>query len=423
MHKTGDINATSPPTISYRPMRLGPCKKIYDDGTQRARLPVDTLSFIEPRQKAAGITRVADITSLDRIGIPVYSAIRPSAEDGAISVYNGKGATPIDARISAIMEGIERYSSEMHGREVVSGIYSKIARNFAPVDPADLILPRGSKVDDISLPWYPCFDIVQEEEVLVPAHAVFHPVPRNTPPLFRTNTNGLASGNTLEEAVFHALAEVIERDAWSLAEAAKDLGPRVEGITDGKAAWMLEQFAAAGVSVVIRDITSEVGIPTIAAASDDERLHDPALLTLGMGTHTSGKVALIRALTEVAQSRLTQIHGAREDTTVADLRRKMGYDRVRRMNRRYFESRTTIPYTEVPSLDTDDFLDDIRIMTGALEKCGMDRVLVADLTRPEIGVPVVRVIVPGLEVYAMDNERIGERCRDAARRGLSRAES
>jgi ribosomal protein S12 methylthiotransferase accessory factor len=133
------------------------------------------------------------------------------------------------------------------------------------------------------------------------------------------------------------------------------------------------------------------------------------------------RIAFLRALTEVAQSRLTQIHGAREDTTTADLRTRMGYERVRRMNRYWFEADSAIPFSALPSQEHDDFLKDIGAIVTALGKAGMTRVLVADLTREEIGVPVVRVVVPGLEVYAMDNERMGARCRDAERSGLSRA--
>jgi ribosomal protein S12 methylthiotransferase accessory factor len=139
-----------------------------------------------------------------------------------------------------------------------------------------------------------------------------------------------------------------------------------------------------------------------------------------MGTHTSARIAFLRALTEVAQSRLTQIHGAREDTTTADLRTRMGYERVRRMNRYWFEADSEVPFSALPSAENDDFLADIGAIVSALGRAGMTRVIVADLTREEIGVPVVRVIVPGLEVYAMDNERIGPRCRDAERGRLSR---
>jgi len=266
------------------------------------------------------------------------------------------------------------------------------------------------------------WDIVADEGVFVPAHAVFHPLPRDSPPLFRTNTNGLASGNTKEEAVFHGLAEIVERDAWSLVEATKRPGPRITDPPQGLPADLLRRFADAKVEVRVRDITSDLGIPTCAAVADDTLLRDPRLLTIGMGTHTSARIAFLRALTEVAQSRLTQIHGAREDTTTADLRTRMGYERVRRMNRYWFDADSEVPFSALPSSENDDFLKDIGAVVSALGKAGLARVIVADLTRGEIGVPVVRVVVPGLEVYAMDNERMGARCRDAERGRLPRTQ-
>ena len=75
------------------------------------------------------------------------------------------------------------------------------------------------------IPWVPGWDIMNDEEILVPANAVFHPLPSDYKRLFRTNTSGLASGNVIEEAIFHGLAEVIERDAWALVEATRNTGP------------------------------------------------------------------------------------------------------------------------------------------------------------------------------------------------------
>jgi thioglycine synthase len=94
-------------------IQLRSCRKDYARETQRAVPPEEKLSRVRERLRTAGITRVADITNLDRIGIPVFSSIRPTAEQGAISVYNGKGATPVEAEVSAMMEGIERYSAEL----------------------------------------------------------------------------------------------------------------------------------------------------------------------------------------------------------------------------------------------------------------------------------------------------------------------
>jgi ribosomal protein S12 methylthiotransferase accessory factor len=401
-------------------MKLNSCKKAYYNETQRAVPLEETLARIEPKVPAAGITRVADITNLDRIGIPVFSCIRPTAEDGAITVYNGKGATVEESRISAIMEGIERYSSEVNGRRIERGYYTDLFGRGRIVDPRDLILPADADPEQI-LGWYPGYDIANDEETLVSAEAVFHPLPVRGAALFRTNTNGLASGNTMEEAIFHGLCEVIERDAWALVEASRYTGPAVEEIDDPLIAGMQKKFADAGVEVIVRDITSDIEIPTMAAVADDVQLKDPLLLTMGMGTHTSARIAVMRALTEVAQSRLTQIHGAREDTPVALLRKRMGYDRTKRMNAYWFRNNGTVRFPDIASCDTDDFMKDIRIMIDHLKQKGLDRVIVVDLTREEIGVPVVRVIVPGLEAFAMDPDRKGKRALDAQDHRISRA--
>ncbi|MGA2122027.1 MAG: YcaO-related McrA-glycine thioamidation protein [Methanoregula sp.] len=401
-------------------MQIKSCKKTYNNETQRAVPLQETLARIEPKVPAAGITRVADITNLDRIGIPVFSCIRPTAMDGAITVYNGKGATIEESRISAIMEGIERYSAEVHDRDLRVALYQELEGREPVVNPQDLILPEGALTDRF-MSWCEGYDIVNNKTLWVPAYAVFHPVPPRHRGLFRTNTNGLASGNTLEEAIFHALSEVIERDAWSLVETTRDTGPVVVGIDDPVIRDMQKKFADAQVEVKVRDITSDIGIPTIAAVADDVLLKDPSLLTIGIGTHTSARIAVMRALTEVAQSRLTQIHGAREDTTLAEMRKRMGYDRAKRINRYWYRDNGTVDYADIPSSDTDDFQKDIQNIIDALGKKGLDRVIVVDLTREEIGIPVVRVIVPGLEVFAMDPERRGERVKHAEDHRLSRA--
>lgn len=369
----------------------------------------------EAKMPAAGITRVADITDLDRIGIPVFSSIRPMADRGAVSVYNGKGATATEAKVSAMMEGLERYSAEVLDRELMIARFSELGASA--LNPADLILPSGAEAD-AAIPWVSSWDIMNDEEVLVPANAVFHPLPAEYKRLFRTNTSGLASGNEREEAIFHGLAEVIERDAWALVEARRNTGPLVEDVSHELARSLLERFRAAQVDVYLRDITSDVQVPTFAAVADDVKLKDPTLLTTGMGTHTNAGVAALRALTEVAQSRLTQIHGAREDTTLADFRRQIGYERTKRINRHWFEVAQKRSFGEIGSFDSDDFLLDIRHTQKKLEEAGLDRVLVVDLTREEIGIPVVRVIVPGLEIAGVDPERAGKRYRNARNRRL-----
>ena len=130
---------------------------------------------------------------------------------------------------------------------------------------------------------------------------------------------------------------------------------------------------------------------------------------------------MIRALSEVAQSRATQIHGAREDATLAEFREMMGYDRVKRMNAYWFKGDEYRSAKELPNIATDDFKTDIELIVKNLAAVGLDRVIVFDLTDPVLQIPVVRVVVPGLECYTIDNERRGQRCVDIERRRLHRS--
>jgi putative methanogenesis marker protein 1 len=386
----------------------------YFGGTHRSRDPEETIRDVKGKLRAAGVTRIAEITHLDRIGIPVYSAIRPGAAEGAVSIYAGKGATKSQAKASAMMEAFERYSAELQESDhdgMISGSFNDLEGS---VNPQSLILPGNiSDPEKTDLDWIKALDAQNDEECLLPANAVYHPFqPLRGKSIFKSNTNGLASGNVIEEAVFHGIMEVIERDAWSIFEAQKTSKPEVscENTENPLIQEVLSRFQEAGVEVKLVDLTADVEITTMAAVSDDTVLKDPALLTLGVGTHLDPEVAVIRALTEVAQSRATQIHGTREDTTRAVFMRKAGYQRMKRINKHWFgESQEIIGLSEIKNRAKRSFKKDIETSLKLLRKCDFNEVLYVDLSRPEIQIPVVRVIIPGMEVYAVDMERVGSR--------------
>ncbi len=385
----------------------------YFGCTHRAVNPEKTISRVEKKLKFAGVTRIAEITHLDRVGIPVYSAIRPGAAEGAVSIYAGKGATKIQAKASAMMEAFERYSAEFQKSDK-DNVISKVYEAGECVDPTSLIIPqRISDPQSQKIEWVTARDAKTDNKQLIPANAVYHPYkPRNGVHLFKSNTNGLASGNVLEEAVFHGLMEVVERDAWSIFEACKKHKTEVIcGETQNKLInVLLSKFMESGVDVKLVDLTADIEITTIAAVADDTVLKDPALLTMGVGTHLDPEIAAIRALTEVAQSRATQIHGTREDTTRAVFMRKAGYERMKRINKHWFGDYTEkIDLSQMKNKSTSSFKDDLEISMEELKKTGIEEVFYVDLTRSEIDIPVVRVVIPGLEVYAVDPERMGKR--------------
>uniref|UniRef100_UPI0025D04DB2 YcaO-related McrA-glycine thioamidation protein n=1 Tax=uncultured Methanobrevibacter sp. TaxID=253161 RepID=UPI0025D04DB2 len=316
----------------------------YFKGTHRVIAPKKTIEINEDKLKIAGITRIADITDLDRIGLPIYTAIRPTAEDGAISIYGGKGITKDHAKASAMMEGFERYSAEKQdGDEVIVANIKEISERGEYIDPVSLNLPKDFKkenIEEMQLEWSIAKDIISDEEFYIPTNAIYHPYlhDNQVQSLFKSNTNGLASGNVLEEAILHGMLEVIERDAWSIFELTHKNYAQIDldSIESETVNDILEKFESEGIKIKLMDFTADVKIPTIAASADDTVTKDAGLLTLGMGTHLDPEVAILRALTEVAQSRATQINGAREDTVRADFAREAGYERMKRINKFYF---------------------------------------------------------------------------------------
>ncbi|NLL94927.1 MAG: YcaO-related McrA-glycine thioamidation protein [Thermoplasmatales archaeon] len=376
--------------------------------------PSETLARFEPLLGAAGMGPLEDLTGMDSTGIPVYAVHRDETAKGTWGNYNGKGHTPEQAMASAVMEAMERYSSEVRETdEIIYGTVAEAEAHGPTVRPGSLILPVATAhlADVAELAWARGYDIIRGEEVWVPACAIFHPYyPDGDLQLFRYNTNGLASGNDLEEAILHALFEVVERDAWSIAEYRGVPAPDVTVAEGTPAHDLVGRFADAGVEIRLKDITSDVGIPTIAAASDDVRTRDPEMLAIGVGTHLDPQIAAVRALTEVAQSRSTHKHGVKVNARLRDATRELGYDRVKGLNRVWYgDGPRTVPLAGIEDRSTDYVMDDLEIALGALVGAGLTRAAVVDLTREDVGVPTVRVVVPGMEVYAMDSERMGNR--------------
>lgn len=396
-------------------MMLDRCPKYAPNTGIRTVPPEKTLERVIPLLQKAGMEPMEDITGLDNIGIPVYSVYRKTTAKGTFGNYNGKGPTPEQAGASAAMEALERYCAEQRDTdEVVYGTYRQACEIGPAVNPADLILPLPvlNYIEDAEIAWVRAYDLFAGEKTWVPACEVFYPYyPDGDVQLYKFHTNGIAAGNTMEEAILHGLLELIERDAWSLAE---DVNVAKADIVidddESVPAELLRRFREKGVEIHLKDLTSDIGIPTIGAAADDTATKDPEMLTIGVGTHLNPEIAAVRAITEVAQSRTTHKHGIKTNARLQKIAQDMGYDRIKEINRLWY--RDCIKKTNLKDfedLSTPYVLDDIEVVLGRLADTGFEKVLAADLTRPEIGVPVVRMIVPGLEVSTMDADREGAR--------------
>ncbi len=381
-------------------------RKGFRRGTHRVCAPEETLARMIPLMPLMGITRIADVTGLDHIGVPVVMVTRPNAR--SLSVAQGKGLTLAAAKASGLMEAIESYHAEHVTLPLKLASYADLRGTHRMIDVAGLPrYARGSFHADARTLWIEGVDLLDGRPRWLP-HALVHtdfrvPFPTGTG-VFLMSSSGLASGNHPVEAVCHALAELIERDAttlWRALRSVDRLATRLDLDTgdDADCRDALARYAAAGVSVAAWDTTSDVGVAAFQAAIvDGEPRLDRAIGPMGgMGCHPSRAIALLRALTEAAQSRLTYVSGARDDV----VSRWLPPDAYLAAHRRFHEERAAPgpqrSYGQVPTREHDRFEDDLGFMLERLRAVGCGEAVVVNLTRPEIGVPVVRVVVPGLE--------------------------
>lgn len=358
-----------------------------------------------------GITRIADVTDLDILGIPVYNSFRPTAAPGLNTVTSGKGVTHAAARVSAMMEAIERTWCEQPAGEppLVASYASLKSSRIAALDPRRLILKRSHTwCAEAPIAWWPAREIYSGAEVLVPALAVFTPYP-NEYGMFRSNTIGLAIGNTPQEALLHGLLEAIEHDCTAYGEAlSTGWNIRLESLPE-EPLKLAKKFQEAGVDIQIFAYMNDVQIPTLFVTTNDRGTGDGMLINGGAGCHLNPHVAVTRALTEAAQSRLAVIAGAREDFASQAYRRNFSYEDLQRMCRTWSKGRTAADFSILENRSTGSVYGDLRQVLTRLQSAGLTLVLAVELAPRDFPFSVTKVIVPGLEVYHNDPLRLGPR--------------
>ncbi|MEL7467229.1 MAG: YcaO-like family protein [Pseudomonadota bacterium] len=376
--------------------------KSWRDGGRRSCPPSETWARLKPLLPVFGIARVANITGLDRIGIPVFTACRPNSR--SLSVFQGKGLSVEAARVSAVMEAYETWCAESIDAPLKFASIDELAYTHALADITRLPLANPDGFDPM-LPflWTEAEDLISGARKWLPFELVHANYARPEPAhsgAFAATTNGLASGNTREEAVLHGLFEVIERDAitvWKLGANAwgSATAVRPETVT-GAPRTLLDLFETAEIDVAVWDVRSDTGIPVFVALIHD-RTGETGADEIGGGAHLSPEVALVRALTEAAQARGTFIAGAREDITDPDYTDDAIAKR-RAMTRRVLDGLTPErDFGDIPSRETESFAGDIDVVLSALIRVGIEEALTVDLGKPALPCAVSRVVVPGLE--------------------------
>jgi ribosomal protein S12 methylthiotransferase accessory factor len=437
--------------MELEPILLRSQKKLTGKLSSRIKPVEETIKTILPVSSNIGITRLADITNMDILGIPNFSAVLPGTED-YIWVYSGKGPTRMDAKASALMESIERYSSLPSGNrnKMIQGSYKEVSKVSKILHPSNVVEPMILEYDDeMIMDFLSGYDLVNNDRILIPAPLAlfrYSPKPPAINPFAYHHTNGLASGNVLEEAICHSLCELIERDATSLAELnasalpynflrtmtkyLSDNGLEIDPVdgtefVDDDSKYpdvdisnidfkpisnLVKKFNDAKIPLIIKDITSPIGVPTFNASSIEWITEDYGYLAEGHGTHPDARIALLRAITEVSQTRAANIQGARDDL------RKISYGNSNSDEKKtwqFMKSKNTIQFSEIKSFIHDDILDDINFILSRLVSNGLKQVIVVDLTNPQIMIPVVRTIVPGLETFKITKAIIGKRGRES----------
>jgi ribosomal protein S12 methylthiotransferase accessory factor len=348
-----------------------------------------------------GITRLGNITGLDRIGIPVAVAVRPNSR--SVSVAQGKGLTLDQAKASALMEACESFHAEAIG-PIRRASYRAIAASGAVADPATL--PASGKPFDPGAPigWIEGHDLIGEAPCWLPAELVHSDYTLEPEGYFAAGSNGLASGNHLVEAVIAGICEVIERDAvalWHAAGLAAQAGRRLDlaSVDEPACRALLARYETAGIAVRVWEAASDIGVPVFlcqirdAAPGEADRLRR----WHGAGCHPDRIVALSRALTEAAQARLTYIAGIRDDLAPPEYADPPGAAIGDALADALAATSPAVPFGGIAQHRADDLAEDLRWLLARLRAVGVERVAACDLTRPEFGVPVARVVIPGLE--------------------------
>jgi YcaO-like protein with predicted kinase domain len=374
-------------------------------GTHRSATPAATWRRFAPAAKRAGITRIAELTGLDTLGIPVFAAIRPMGR--SLSTQQGKGVTTDAARVSALMESLETWTAEELAVPIVRGSYRALAKRRRVVDVRQLPRPRGRLDLDARWDWVEGFELVAGEPILVPAQAVTLDTTFAEPPVFDISSNGLASGNSLVEAIVHGLCEVIERDAeaaWRRTGADRRLV--LDSIDDPACRALIDAIVRAGSRVIVWDLASRIGLCAIGCAIvEDPR--EPAWRALGVyqgfGAHVAPEIAIARALTEAAQTRLTYIAGGRDDFFAADYERATDRELLAAMWASLPDGEPVM-FDELPRIAAPSLGGELELLVELVRAAGFAQVIAVELTHDKLRVPVAKVIVPGL---ALDVEVLG----------------
>jgi ribosomal protein S12 methylthiotransferase accessory factor len=290
-----------------------------DLGPESALRPVT--AFFDKALAAArlcGVTRLADITGLDRLGLPVWQTVRPAGR--SLSVHQGKGPAPAAAKLGALCEAIESHCAENAPADGPLCRFADLPRRERAADVGDYCRDRNALPESADpILWCSAADLATGKPIHLPHHQVSLDYTMGLPSHFERTSGGLGAGAAEADALLIALLEVIERDGvgeWQRRDPARraaaslDLGTIPFGWFQS---WR-NRFASLDVELQAWRVPSLVGVPTFMCVIGGAEEFGPAYRRFsGTAAHGDPELALFKALAEAIQSRLTLIAGVRDD--------------------------------------------------------------------------------------------------------------
>ncbi len=336
----------------------------------------------------------------------------------------GKGRTASQAMASGFCEAIERYSGVFQGDEIREkgsyqqmgdkAIHPNACMNFSPQQYQNREQWNGScqgwfqKVpepfdEEREIDWTPVWSLTHQEFKYLPTAYCYYGYRPSYKPDCWADSNGCAAGNTIEEAILQGFMELVERDAvalWWYNCLQKPLVD-LDSFDDPYIQSLKQYYQTINRELWVLDLTSDLNIPVFAAISrrSDRQVED---IVLGYGAHFDAKIAISRALTEVNQI-LPNVLFAKADGSIqyppsADRLAVDWWTTATLTNQPYLVPCDRVAAkvcTDYPQVASDDLLEDVKLCQQIVEEKGME-MLVLDQTRPDIGLRVAQVIVPGI---------------------------
>ena len=341
----------------------------------------------------------------------------------------GKGSTYRQSEASALCEAVERYCGGLHGDEIVC---RKRFRDFSCISESEAIHPNDVQLfsdrqlddadrinalehpynfiperfdPDESTDWTPAWSFTEERHKYLPTSLLYATsIKQRGPRGLKADSNGCAAGNTLEEAILQGFFELVERDAFAVwwYNYIPRPGVDLDSFGDTYLAQAEDYYRNLGRDLRVLDITHDLGIPVFVAVSRrvDNVKED---IIYGAGAHLDANVALLRAICELNQF-LGWLGTSTEQGPNSDINEPMclkWFDQGRLEDHPWMEADPTMALrisTDYTTPRTVDLRDDIEHCRKLVEEKGME-LLALDQTRPDIGMPVARVIVPGMRHF------------------------